>query len=105
MNLSEKKFSIILSSRDIKALTKGSWELIKLSKQKEIDVKGPIPMPTKTLRITSRKSPCGNGTNTFDKFEMRIHKVLIHLHTPAETLRLILAASYEPEVETYVVCG
>ena len=29
-------------------------------------------MPTKTLRITTRKAPCGNGTNTWDRFEMRM---------------------------------
>ena len=40
-------------------------------------VKGPRRMPTKTLRITTRRSPCGNGTNTFDKYEMRIHKRVI----------------------------
>ena len=31
-------------------------------------------LPTKKLRITTRKSPCGEGTNTWDRFEMRIHK-------------------------------
>lgn len=31
-------------------------------------------MPTKRLKICTRKSPCGNGTNTFDNWEMRIHK-------------------------------
>lgn len=38
------------------------------------DLKGPIGLPIKTLKITTRKSPCGNGTNTFDKFELRIHR-------------------------------
>lgn len=41
-------------------------------------------MPTKVLRITTRKSPCGNGTNTFDKFEMRIHKRVIDLECTRE---------------------
>ena len=31
-------------------------------------------MPTKTLRITTRKTPCGEGSKTWDKFQMRIHK-------------------------------
>ena len=36
-------------------------ELIKGAKEKDLKVKGPVRMPTKTLRITTRKSPCGEG--------------------------------------------
>jgi len=28
----------------------------------ELSVKGPVRIPTKILRITTRKGPCGNGT-------------------------------------------
>lgn len=34
-------------------------------------------MPTKTLKITTRKTPCGEGSKTWDTYEMRIHKRLI----------------------------
>lgn len=46
-------------------------DLIKGAKDKQLRVKGPVRMPTKTLRVTTRKSPCGEGTNTWDTFEMR----------------------------------
>ena len=46
-------------------------DLIKGAKDKNLKVKGPVRMPTKTLRITTRKAPCGEGTNTYDSFEMR----------------------------------
>jgi small subunit ribosomal protein S20e len=46
-------------------------DLIKGAKDKNLKVKGPVRMPTKVLRITTRKGPSGQGTNTFDKFEMR----------------------------------
>jgi small subunit ribosomal protein S20e len=46
-------------------------DLIKGAKDKQLKVKGPVRMPTKTLRITTRKAPCGEGTNTWDCFEMR----------------------------------
>ncbi len=45
-------------------------------------MRGPIPLPTRRLKVTTRKSPCGNGTATFDRFEMRVHRRLIDL--PAE---------------------
>ena len=45
-------------------------------------MRGPIPLPTRHLKITTRKSPCGNGTATFDRFEMRVHRRIIDI--PAE---------------------
>lgn len=32
---------------------------------------GPVRMPTKTLRITTRKTPCGEGSKTWDRFQVR----------------------------------
>lgn len=46
-------------------------DLIKGAKDKQLRVHGPVRMPTRTLKITTRKSPCGEGTNTWDMFEMR----------------------------------
>ena len=46
-------------------------DLIKGAKDKGLKVKGPVRMPTRVLRITTRKGPSGQGTTTFDKFEMR----------------------------------
>ena len=64
-------------------------DLIRGSKEKNLKVKGPVRMPTKRLTITTRKAPCGEGTNTFDKFEMRIHKRLIDMHAPADVVKQI----------------
>lgn len=47
-------------------------------------------MPTKVLRITTRKSPCGEGTNTWDRFEMRIHKRVIDIFTSSEVVKQIV---------------
>jgi small subunit ribosomal protein S10 len=38
---------------------------------------GPIPLKTKRLKITTRKSPDGEGKYSQDRFEMRIHKRII----------------------------
>ena len=65
-------------------------------------MKGPVRLPTETLRITTRKSPCGEGTNTYDRFEMRIHKRLIDLHSPSEIVKQITSISIEPGVEVEV---
>ena len=46
----------------------------------------PVRLPTKKLRLCVRKAPCGEGTNTWDHFEMRIHKRIIDLHSPSARL-------------------
>jgi len=50
------------------------------------------------LRHTVRKSPCGEGTNTWDRFEMRIHKRVIDLHSPSEVVKVITSINIEPGV-------
>ena len=36
-------------------------DLVRGAKDKGLRVKGPVRMPTKVLRITTRKAPCGEG--------------------------------------------
>ncbi len=52
---------IILKSQEIKNLEYVTQNIIALAKEKQFSVKGPRFMPNKILRITTRKSPCGNG--------------------------------------------
>merc|ERR1712106_407539 len=61
-------------------------------------VKGPVRMPTKTLRITTRKTPCGEGSKTWDKFQMRIHKRVIDLHSPSEIVKQITSLEDKSEI-------
>ena len=61
-----------------------------VAKSAGIAISGPVPLPTKRLKITTRKSPCGNGTATFDRFEMRIHKRLIDLPSNEKILHNIM---------------
>jgi len=61
-------------------------------------MRGPIPLPTKKLKITTRKSPCGDGTATFDHFEMRIHKRIIDLPLDERVLHSIMRVPIPREV-------
>ena len=54
-------------------------DIKRIATEKKVKVAGPIRLPTKYLRITTRKSPCGEGTNTWEHLEMRIHKRVIDL--------------------------
>ena len=96
------RIRITVTSRNVKNLEKVCADLIKGAKDKRLKVKGPVRLPTKTLRITTRKSPCGEGTNSWDRFEMRIHKRVIDLHSPSEVVKQITSIPIESGVEVEV---
>jgi small subunit ribosomal protein S10 len=64
--------------------------ILSIAKKQGIVVRGPIPLPTKRLRIVTRRSPCGNGTETYDKFEMRVYKRLIDVPVDERFLHNII---------------
>ena len=76
------KVRIKLSSVDIGSLNNIIQMISEIANRSGVIMRGPIPLPTRRMKITTRKSPCGNGTATFDRFEMRVHKRIIDL--PAE---------------------
>jgi len=51
---------------------------------------GPIPLPTKHLRVPVLKNVSGQGTNKVAKFEMRIHKRLIDIVANERSMHLIM---------------
>ena len=95
------KIRITLSSRKVAALEKVCKELVGRAKDQQLRVKGPIRMPTKTLRITTMKSPCGEGTITFDRFQMRVHKRVIDLIAPSDVCYLYLPTPTHPSTHKH----
>lgn len=81
---------IKLQSIDINALNEICSSIKGIAGKAGINIAGPIPLPTKRLKVTTRKSPCGDGTATFDRFEMRIHKRVIDLPTDDRVLHAIM---------------
>ena len=84
------KVRIKLDSIDINMLNNICDSIKELAKKSGIVISGQIPLPTKKLKVTTRKSPCGNGTATFDRYEMRIHKRLIDLPANEKVLHHIM---------------
>ncbi|KAF5314857.1 hypothetical protein D9619_007084 [Psilocybe cf. subviscida] len=96
------KIRITLTSSNIKNLEKFSADLINRAKDKQLRVKGPVRLPTKVLKITTRKTPCGEGSKTWDRYELKVHKRLIDLHSSSEIVKQITSISLEPGVEVEV---
>lgn len=81
------------------------WELTNDSNELDLRVKGPVRLPTKVLKITTRKTPCGEGSKTWDCFEMRIHKRLIEYvpRTLGEIMKSILIYACSLNAPTEIV--
>ena len=47
-------------------------------------------LPTKKLNLPVRKSPSGQGTATWEDYELRIHKRLIDIDADDRTMRQII---------------
>ncbi|MEA3430573.1 MAG: 30S ribosomal protein S10 [Nanoarchaeota archaeon] len=85
-----QKARIKLASTDIDKINEICSSIKDIADKTGVQMRGPIPLPTKKLKITTRKSPCGNGTATWERYEMRIHKRMIDLGLDERALRLVM---------------
>jgi small subunit ribosomal protein S10 len=93
MNINTNKMSkvrIKLNSTDIEMLNNTCNSIKEIAKKSGIVISGPVPLPTKRLKVTTRKSPCGDGTATFDRYEIRVHKRLIDFPANEKILHYIM---------------
>ncbi len=81
---------IKLASIDIDKVNEICTSIKNIASQTGVELRGPIPLPTKKLKVTTRKSPSGEGKASWERYEMRIHKRLIDLSADERTLRLVM---------------
>jgi small subunit ribosomal protein S10 len=85
-----QKARIKLACTDIDKINAICQNIREIAEKTAVQMRGPIPLPTKKLRVTTRKSPDGEGSATWDRYEMRIHKRLIDLGLDERALRLVM---------------
>jgi len=88
---------IKLSGKNPQQLDSICNEIKDIAKRFGVDYHGPIPLPTKILKITTMKTPCGDGTGhgnaTWDRWEMRIHKRVVDIQADDKALRQVMRVS------------
>jgi len=47
--------------------------------QSDTKLRGPIPLPTRRLVVPVRRAPDGEGSETYDHWELRVHKRLLEM--------------------------
>ena len=84
------KARINLASADIDQLNEICSAIVDIANKTKVNVSGPIPLPTKKMKLTTRKSPDGEGKASWERYEMRVHKRLIDLGMDERALRLVM---------------
>ena len=81
---------IKLASIEIDKINQVCHDIKEIADKTGIRMQGPIPLPTKKLKVTTRKNPSGEGKASWERYEMRVHKRLIHISADERTLRLVM---------------
>src|SRR5712692_11591303 len=94
---------IKLTSSNLEELELLAREIKDITEKTGVKSKGPQPLPTKRLKITTRKAPTGEGTHTFDHWQLRIHRRIIDIEPNDRTLKLITKLEIPEDVRIEVI--
>lgn len=84
------KAKITLKSEKPADLNTVVSQIKELSTALNMKVVGPVPMPRRRLNISCRRTPCGDGSDTYEHWEKRISKRLIEVDGDEKTIRQLL---------------
>lgn len=96
------KAKIILTSTNVRLLNDVCNQIKAITEKTGVKMRGPVPLPTKKRKITTRKSPSGEGTHTFNKWELRIHRRYVEIDQDERTLRQFMRLKMPEEVQIKV---
>lgn len=96
---------IRLMSTDYKLVEEICNEIKEIAEKTGVKISGPIPLPTKRLIVTTRKTPCGEGTHTWDKWEMRLHRRLIEVYANERFMKRFKMMKFPEEVQVSMTMG
>jgi len=98
------KVRIKLTSIDLEKIERVCSEIKDIAVKTGTKISGPIPLPRKRLLVPVRKSPCGEGTKTWRKHELRIYRRLIDLHiTDQRVMRAIMRIQIPEDVSVEMI--
>jgi small subunit ribosomal protein S10 len=94
-----QKARIRLWSTNVEKLNLVCSQIVEFTKKTGVKVSGPIPLPTKRLKVSTRRGPAGQGTDTYDKWIMKIHKRVIDVPAEERTMRQLMRISVPDDVK------
>jgi small subunit ribosomal protein S10 len=100
--MSNQRIRIRLKAFDHRLIDKSAAEIVETAKRTGAQVRGPIPLPTKTERFTILTSPHVDK-DARDQYEIRTHKRLMDIVDPTDKtvdalMKLDLAAGVDVQI-------
>ncbi|MDA4113701.1 MAG: 30S ribosomal protein S10 [Thaumarchaeota archaeon] len=90
---------IKLTSANVEQLDRLAKQIREIAEKTGVKCKGPQPLPTRRLKITTRKAPTGEGTHTFDHWQLRIHRRILDVEPSERTMRQITRLEIPEDVK------
>lgn len=101
--MAQQKARISLSGTNPKRIDSVCAQIREISSRTGVEIAGPMPLPTKRLKVHVRKGPDGGGSSTIDHWEMRVHKRLIDIDADERALRQIMRIQVPDGVNIEIV--
>lgn len=100
--MQNQKIRIRLKAFDHRLIDQSAIEIVETAKRTGAQVRGPIPLPTRTERFTVLISPHVNK-DARDQYEIRTHKRLVDIVEPTDKtvdalMKLDLAAGVDVQI-------
>jgi len=93
-----QKARIRLTSINQPKLDEVCGEIRSIAEKIGSKIAGPIPLPTKRIVQPTRKTPCGEGTATWHRYELRVHKRLIEVEANERLMRRVMRVKVPDDV-------
>ena len=103
MAIKGPKARIRLSGLNPRDLDRICSQIKEIANKTGVAISGPIPLPTRRLVVPVRKAPDGEGSETYDHWEMRVYKRLIDIAADERALRQIVRIQVPKDVNIEIV--
>ncbi|KAH0571278.1 Ribosomal protein S20 [Spironucleus salmonicida] len=89
-------YKLVLVAKDLPLVENFCRKLKQSTEGCNVKISGATRLPVKRLAITTRKSPCGNGSNTWDRYELRLYKRTFNVTSSPEELQELFKTCKNP---------
>lgn len=100
-----QKARIKLTGKDPQLLDDICKEIKIIAEKAGVNVSGPIPLPTKHLKISLMKTPCGDGMHrggggrNWERWELRIHRRLLDIGISDRVMKQLMRIKLPADVD------
>lgn len=87
----EMKITFKITGLESREIEQFSSRIVNSLEKRGVNVSGIIRLPNKRLSIPTRRSPSGEGTESWDFYEMVIHRRLLRMELSPNQIPLLTA--------------